>query len=588
MSDAGSIARQVLSGEATAESIARDALSRITDYDKVQPQVWISRFPDDKLLELARAIDARVKAGEDLPLAGVPIAVKDNIDVYGLPTTAACPDFYYEPSSNAAVVDQLLHAGALIVGKTNLDQFATGLMGTRSPYGISGCAFNREFISGGSSGGSAIAVAAGLVPIALGTDTAGSGRVPAAINGLFGFKPSPGRWSTSGVVPACRSLDCVSVFALSAQDAALVDSVLAVFDRKDPYSRKRTDAPIGSVVTIGIAQPGQLQFETPEDKALYHKCLAHWADQGVRLMEVDIAFLLEASELLYQGPWVAERTQSVFGQHCVRPDSVHPVVRTILEEGKKVTGADTFAGLHQIQSFRRRAEDLWSKVSAIALPTIPGIVSIADALTRPLERNSMLGRYTNFVNLLDLAGLAIPTGFRANRTGFGVSLIAPASSDRALLDWAASLPPPLADQRPDLDTASTNTVRLAVVGAHLSGMPLHWQLESREAKLVKRCRTVPAYRLFAMADTQPPKPALIRDAAGAAIEVEVYEMTEAAFGWFTSQVPPPLAIGSVEVEGLGYVKGFVAEPRAIEGAVEVTGYGGWRDYIRDCASAPQD
>jgi len=574
---ARAIARSVQTGTTTAEAEARAALVRIAAYDAVQPQAWISRFTDAEVLAAARTVDARITAGEDLPLAGVPFAVKDNIDVAGLSTTAGCPAFAFAPAQNAFAVQRLLDAGAVCIGKTNLDQFATGLNGTRSPYGAPACVFNRSYVSGGSSSGSAVAVGAGLVPLALGTDTAGSGRVPAAFNGLIGFKPTKGRWSASGLVPACRSLDCITVFALDAEDAALADSVIAGFDPADVYSRRITDVPVGT--RLGVPLPAQRPwFGDLEAERLYAKALARLETQGYTLTEVDLAPLLEAARLLYDGPWVAERTAALEGLLAANPEAIDPTVRTIVAGGLGMTAVDAFRGQYQLLEYARAAEALWQDVDALAVPTSPTIYRIAELRANPIALNSHFGTYTNFVNLLDMAAVAVPAGYRRNATGFGISFFAPAGADRALLAMAARWGEPSA--RPALDTgAFMETVHLAVVGAHLEGMPLHWQLTSRNARLVAATATAPTYRLYAMANTTPPKPALIHDETGGAIAVEVYELGLAEFGSFVAEVPPPLAIGTVTLADGTQVKGFVAEPRALTGAEDITALGGWRAYI---------
>jgi len=583
---AAAIAAEVRAGRRSAEDVARDSLARIAAYDAVQPQAWIERPRTEDVLAAARAVDVRIAAGEDLPLAGVPFAVKDNIDVAGLPTTAACPAFAYRPETDATVVARLLAAGAVMMGKTNLDQFATGLVGTRTPFGIPHCVFNCDYVSGGSSSGSAVAVGAGVVAFALGTDTAGSGRVPAAFNGLVGWKPTKGRWSTSGLVPACRSLDCITVFTADAADAALVDAVASGFDSADPYSRREQAGParFGETWRLAVPRLDQLQFFGDEAAArFYDDAIARLAAAGATLVEVDIAPLLEAAQLLYAGPWVAERTAAIEDLLRTKPGAVHPVVRAIVQGGFAVSGVDTFKGLYALQAHARAAEALWEAADVLLLPTAPTIYRIAELLAEPYALNANLGLYTNFVNLLDMSAVAVPAGYRDNGTGFGVTLIGPAFADAALLDLARRYEEIRAmPATPDLDTAGKpQTVKLSVVGAHLAGMPLHWQLTSREAKLVSRTRTAAAYKLYAMAETTPPKPALIHvgEGEGAAIEVEVYELDMAAFGSFTAEVPAPLAIGTVALEDGTTVKGFVAEPRALDGARDVTEFCGWRGYI---------
>jgi allophanate hydrolase len=584
------IASEVRAGRQSAEQVARDSLARIAAYDVVQPQAWIERPKAEDILAAARAVDARIAAGEDLPLAGVPFAVKDNIDVAGLPTTAACPAYAYVPDETATVVARLQAAGAVLMGKANLDQFATGLVGSRTPYGIPACVFNRDYVSGGSSSGSAVAVGAGLVAFALGTDTAGSGRVPAAFNGLVGLKPTKGRWSTAGLVPACRSLDCITVFTGTVADAALVDSVAAGFDAADAYSRQPGPAApaLGPAYRMGVPRLDQLNYlGDAASERFYDQAIARLAATGATLVEVDIAPLLEAAQLLYAGPWVAERTAAIEDLLRSKPAAVHPVVRAIVQTGLGVSGVETFKGLYALQDHARAAQALWETIDVLLLPTAPTIYRISEVLAEPFALNANLGLYTNFVNLLDMSAIAVPAGYRDNGTGFGVTLIGPAWADAALLDLARRyeeirpMPAP-----PELDTAGKpQTVRLSVVGAHLAGMPLHWQLTSRDARLVARTRTAPAYRLYAMAETTPPKPALIHvgEDDGAAIEVEVYELDMAGFGSFTAEVPAPLAIGTVSLEDGSTVKGFVAEPRALAGATDITQLGGWRAYIASLA-----
>jgi allophanate hydrolase len=574
----------VQSGNKTAVAVAGEALARIEAYDAVQAHAWIERPRPEAILARAREVDARIAAGETLPLAGAPFAVKDNIDVAGLPTTAACPAFAYRPEASATVVQRLEAAGAVFMGKTNLDQFATGLVGARSPYGAPGCVFNRAYVSGGSSSGSAVATGAGLVAFALGTDTAGSGRVPAAINNLVGLKPTKGRWSTAGLVPACRSLDCITVFAADVAGAALVDSVAAGFDAADPFSRHapREPAAIPPTFRFGAPRPGQRIFlGDAESAALYEAAIARLQAIGGELVEVDIAPFLQAAQLLYSGPWVAERTAAAEELLKTNPGAIEPTVRAILQGGAAYSAVDAFKAQYQLAAYARIAERLWAEVDVLLLPTAPTVYRIAEVKAEPVALNANHGLYTNFVNLLDMSAVAVPAGFRDNGTGFGVTLIGPAFADQALLGLArryeeiAPMPeaPPL-----DLD-GRRQTVKLAVVGAHLAGMPLHWQLTSREAKLVARTRTAPAYRLYAMANAAPPKPALVHAGEGASIEVEVYELPVETFGSFVVEVPPPLAIGTVTLEDGSLVKGFVAEPRATQGAEDITALGGWRAYI---------
>lgn len=577
---ATAIAARVSSGETTALAVIDDTLARLAAYDAHQPQVWISRASPEALREAARVIDARVAAGEHLPLAGVPYAAKDNIDVAGMDTTAACPAFAYRPERSASVIERLEAAGAICVGKANLDQFATGLVGTRSPYGIPRNAYNRDYVSGGSSSGSAVAVAAGLVAFGLGTDTAGSGRVPAAFNHLIGFKPSKGRWSNRGLVPACRTIDCITVFTDGLKDAAAVDAVLASFDAEDAYSRPPSDVPLKGT-RIGVPRRDQrVFFGDLQAEHLYERALATLRMQG-ELVEIDITPLLAAAQLLYGGPWVAERTAAILPLLESNPEAIHPVVREIVSAGLEMSAVEVWQGHYRLAELQRAAEAMWAEVDVLAFPTTGTTYRVAELEAAPIALNSNLGRYTNFVNLLDMAAVAVPAGARDNGTGFGITLIGPAHSDRALIDLAAAyvgaaaLPTP-----PPLDLGDRmDTVKLAVVGAHLEGMPLHWQLTSRNARFVGASTTSANYRLYAMADTVPPKPALVYGDAGAPIALEIYELGLAEFGSFVAEVPPPLAIGTVTLADGSNVKGFVAEPRALKGAEDITHLGGWRAYM---------
>ena len=574
---AAAIAAEVQSGRRTATAVIDEVIGRLAFYDQVQPATWISRFDADALRAAAAAVDRKVAAGDILPLAGVPFAVKDNIDVVGLETTAACPAFAYHPMRNATAVERLVVAGAIPVGKTNLDQFATGLNGTRSPYGIPRNAYNRAYVSGGSSSGSAVAVAAGLVAFSLGTDTAGSGRVPAAFQHLIGFKPTRGRWSNRGLVPACRTLDCITAFTRTTQDAAIVDEVVAEFDREDAFSRRIEDV-ARDRRRIGVPRADQRRwFGDIESAYLYDKALAAL---DAELVEIDMAPLDEAARLLYDGPWIAERTAALVDLLRDDPDAIHPVVRSIVEQGTAYSAVDAFAASYRLADLARAAEDMWATVDLLALPTAPTSYRVTEMLAAPIALNATLGAYTNFVNLLDMAAIAVPAGRYQNDVGFGITLMGPAGSDRSLIDAAtaffpAPAPPPPLDLEGRMDT-----VKLAVVGAHLKDMPLHWQLTSRDAHFVEETTTAPTYRLYAMADSVPPKPALIHSSDGAAIAVEVYELDMAAFGSFVAAVPPPLAIGTVTLADHSQVKGFVAEPRAIVGAEDITALGGWRRFVQ--------
>ncbi|MBB4285878.1 allophanate hydrolase [Roseospira goensis] len=558
-------------------------------YDRIDrspdPAVWIALTPRAEALARARAVPL------DAPLAGIPFAVKDNLDAEGLETTAGCPVYRYRPERGAFVVDRLLEAGAILVGKTNLDQFATGLVGTRSPYGAPRCVFDERYISGGSSSGSAVAVAAGLVSFALGTDTAGSGRVPAAFNNIVGLKPTRGLLSTAGVVPACRSLDCVSIFSLTCADGDAVRRVVEGFDPADPWSRPARSRPLPlEAPAVGVLAPADRDFcGDAATAALYEDAVARAEGLGWTIREIDCGPFREAARLLYAGPWVAERAAAVGGFIAAHRADCDPTVAGIILDGPAPSAVDAFQGIYALKAHERACAAVWTTVDALLLPTAPTQYTVEAVKTDPVALNATLGLYTNFVNLLDLAAVAVPAGFTPGGLAFGVTLIAPAFTDAALavlgdrLHRALGLgagrdrvpvPALVVQDAPDL-------VDLAVVGAHLSGMPLNHQLTDRGAVLVETTRTARDYRLYALAGTVPPKPGLVRDPGfiGPGILAEVWRMTQAAFGAFVEEVPPPLAIGTMDLADGRRVKGFVCEPAAIAGGEDITDRGGWRQYL---------
>lgn len=529
----------------------------------LKPPVWIRAIPE--------------KPAVDGPLAGLKFAVKDNIDVAGVPTTAGCPEFAYMPERSAFVVDRLEKAGARAIGKTNLDQFATGLVGVRSPYGACSSIFHPEYVSGGSSSGSAVAVATGQVDFALGTDTAGSGRVPAAFNGIIGLKPTRGLLSMRGVVPACRSLDCVSIFSRDIATASRVLDAAAGFDEDDWSSRAFDDAAApwaGGAYRVGVPPASQLQFFGDDAaRTLFEQAVRDREAAGATPVEIDFTPFQQAAQLLYQGPWVAERLAAIEAFLKSSPDAVHPVVRGIISGGARYSAVDTFRAQYRLAELRRAAEAEWRKMDVLLLPTTGTIYRIADVEQHPVELNTNLGYYTNFVNLFDLAALAIPAGVRPNGLPFGVSLIGPAFSDRALLAIASRTP------------ATPACIQVAVVGAHLTGQPLNQQLTSRGARLLRTTKTAASYRLYALANTAPPKPGLVREEgfAGPGIEVEVWSIPTSAFGSFVGLIPPPLGIGTLTLDDGSAVKGFICEPAGLADAREITGFGGWRAYLASLA-----
>ena len=581
-----------LSGASTPSRHIEQVLARIAAAGR--PEIWIHRADAADLLAQARALDA-VLAAEGaaalarLPLLGIPFAVKDNIDVAGMPTTAACPAFAYVPERSAPVVDKLVAAGALLVGKTNLDQFATGLVGTRSPYGAVRNAIDPDYVSGGSSSGSAVAVALGMAGFALGTDTAGSGRVPAGLNGIVGLKPTRGLLSTRGVVPACRTLDCVSVFAPNVTDAWKVVQVAADYDAADPYSRA---VPMQGVRRRGyrIAVPAQLEFfGDAAAQAAFEATLARLRLlPGCTFGTVDYTPFRDAAALLYQGPWVAERHAAVGAFIDAQPDAAHPVVAGIIKQANAYDATAAFTGQYRRAALRRAAEESLADYDFLLVPTAPTMPRIADVLARPVELNSQLGYYTNFVNFFDMAALAVPGESRPDGLPAGVTLIGGAGSDHLLATAAAALV-----EGADADALAADplpfvepTVQVAVVGAHLAGQPLNWQLLERGARKVAATHTAPRYRLYALRNTTPPKPGLARvERDGVAIEVEVWELPLRRFGEYVAEIPQPLGIGTLELADGRWVKGFICEPAAIADAADISAFGGWRAYLTRPANA---
>ena len=557
--------------------------------------VWISLVPREQALARTAALSKSDPV--ELPLCGVPFAVKDNIDVVGMATTAGCPAFSYQPSASATVVKLLEAAGAILIGKTNLDQFATGLVGVRSPYGACASVFDDRYIAGGSSSGSAVAVAKGLVSFSLGTDTAGSGRVPAAFNNLVGLKPTRGALSTSGVVPACRSLDCVSIFALTCDDAQRVFNAACGFDASDPYSRPFTDAAtpwLAGSFRFGVPKSDQLEF-LGDNAAnwLYQEATRALESLGGQRVEFDFAPFRAVADLLYSGPWVAERLAAIRPFFESSPEAVHPVVRAIIGGASKFSAVDTFLAQYRLEELRGVAHAAWRELDLLFLPTTATTYTILEVAADPVRLNTNLGFYTNFVNLLDLSAVAVPAGFRSNGLPFGVSLIAPAQTDRALLSLADRLHRVLGHQVGAIGTELSGTdavprittplgcTIVSVVGAHLTGQPLNHQLTSRGARLIKRTKTSAAYRLYALDGTVPPKPGLVREPrfSGPGIEVEVWAVPTQHFGSFVAEIQPPLSIGNIELANGSSVKGFLCEPFAIERATEITHLGGWRAYL---------
>ncbi|MET9272866.1 allophanate hydrolase [Kribbella sp. NPDC003557] len=506
-------------------------------------------------------------------LHGLTMALKDNIDLAGVPTTAGDPRNARPAERNAFVVDQLISAGAVPLGKTNLDQYATGLVGTRSPYGACHSVFSDRHVSGGSSSGSAVAVASGQVDFALGTDTAGSGRVPAAFNRLVGIKPSRGLVSARGVVPACRSLDCVTVMARTVATARAAYEVMVAYDPDDAWSRRVADLPrrrAGAGGVIGVPDIG-LDLD-PLHEAAWQETLAEAHRLG-DVVKVDVRPLLEAADLLYSGPWLAERWLA-FGDKLDDDPAVDPTVRTIVRGGASLTAAAAFAGFDRLATLARASEHLWTKLDALLLPVTPGHPTLADVAADPIGANSRLGRFTNMVNLLDLCAVAFPGPDRADGLPFGIQLLAPAGHDRELIDLAAVW------GGEDVPAAGPDGgVLLAVAGAHLSGQPLNDQLVRRGAQLAFAARTASSYRMYLVDGPRPGLTRTLTGADGPGFEVEVWRLPAAELGGFATTIDPPLAIGPVELSDGQQVLGFVCTADAADPARDITAAGGWRAYL---------
>jgi len=564
--------------------------------------IWISLREPAILMEEAKKLEQRDPA--QLPLYGIPFAVKDNIDCAGLPTTAACPDFSYLPEQTAFAVQRLIDAGAVLIGKTNMDQFATGLTGTRSPepYGICKNSLNPEYIAGGSSSGSAVAVALNIVSFSLGTDTAGSGRIPAAFNNIVGLKPTRGLISCSGVVPACKSLDCVSIFSRSVAEAEYLLDIVAVFDANDSYARDETR--LEAIVypgreaglRFGVPKPEQLNFfGEAESAALFKQAISRLQNIG-EVVEIDFQPFLEAALLLYGGPWVAERYAGIRRFIEARPEQLHPVIRQVLSFAQDQSAVDAFAALHRLQQLKRETHAVLQDLSCIVTPTAPRIYRIDEVLADPVKLNSNLGYYTNFMNLLDLCAVAIPSGFYANGLPFGITLFSTALSDNRLLGFARQIEAQqkttatLLQQRDGhLQTpiaASSRYRRIAVCGAHMHGLPLNRQLLDLGARFYAAARTSANYRLYALAIAPPERPGLIRDEAhGQNIDLELWELPKAHWGDFIGLIKSPLCLGSVELENGQWEYGFLCENYPAMKSVEITSFGGWRNYLQAKSAA---
>ena len=557
------------------------------------PAIFITAVDREGLASEAEQLLRRAPTPNSLPLWGVPYAVKDNIDVAGMPTTAACPAFAYAPAQDAFAVARLRAAGALVVGKTNLDQFATGLNGTRSPYGAPRSVFDPAYISGGSSSGSAVAVAAGLAAFALGTDTAGSGRVPAALNNIVGIKPTPGRISSTGMVPACRSLDTISVFAGCVADAIAIRRIAEGFDAADAFSRIGAPVALTARPRIGVLRPEDREFfGDAETAALYEAAVRRLAALRAEPVAFDYAPFRETAVLLYDGPWVAERLAALEAFAANHAADLDPSVRAIIQGAGRFSAVDAFKGRYALEALRRRTEATWGACDALLLPTAPTTYTVEAMQADPIRLNSRLGHYTNFANLLGLAAIAVPGGFTSAGLAFGITLVGPSSSDDALAPLADALHRisgcgmgrARVEPGPAPEAPLEDRIELAVVGAHLTGLPLNKELVALGGIFVREVTTARDYRLFALSDTTPPKPGLVRDPGftGPGVPAEVWSLTPEAFGRFVATIPQPLGISRVTMSDGSAPSGFLCERWAVEGAAEIVG--GWRSFVKATAS----
>ena len=557
---------------------------------------YVASFKNDDHAWISIASKAQLNAqiealknlnADALPLYGIPFAVKDNIDVAGFYTTAACKEAEYLATSDATVVAQLKAAGAIVVGKTNLDQFATGLVGVRSPYGAVKNSFNPDYISGGSSSGSSVVVANGLVPFSLGTDTAGSGRVPAGHNNIVGLKPTKGWFSTHGVIPACRTIDVVSIFALSTDDAWQIAQLMQGYDEKDEYSRQHP-ASVATQFSKGkIAIPEQLEFYGDEEsRKAFDLAISRVQQLGYCVEKIDFTAFNQLASALYNKAWVAERTSAV--EQRVAREVTHPVINKIISQADQFNAVDSMQAEYERAELARQINLALEPYDALMVPTAPTIYIIAEVEADPLVKNSHMGAYTNFVNFSDLSALALPNAIRADGLPTGVTFIASAWMDQALAKFAQAwqsitnlnLGRSRQQYQASIEIQSKHSVKLAVVGAHLTGMPLNFQLTTRGGTLLQKIKTAAQYSLYALKNTTPPKPGLQLNPKGRAIEVEVWNIPLANFGQIVAEVPAPLGIGNVQLSDGSWVKGFICEGYALEDATDISHFGGWRDYIQ--------
>lgn len=570
-------------GDVNVADFLRDKLESIKTDDS---NAWISVISDQQLEEYLDNLESQNI--QSLPLFGVPFAIKDNIDLKELNTTAGCDSYRYQPTESSYVVQLLINAGAVPLGKTSLDQFATGLVGTRSPWGAVNNSFDRDYISGGSSSGSAVSVASNQVYFALGTDTAGSGRIPAAFNNLYGLKPTKGLLSCRGVVPACRTLDCVTFFTKSASDLTVLYQVAASYDEADCFSRhmpkeKREIRTQFSGLRVGIPSEKQLEFFGNEEyQKLYAEAVARLKSLGAEVISFNLEPFLEAANLLYQGPWVAERYAAIESFFDCNQHQCLDVIQTIVGGAKNLSATDTFKAIYQLQAYKVQCDNLMSTVDVVLTPTAGTIYTIDEVNADPIALNSNLGYYTNFMNLLDYSAIAMPSGFTDVGLPFGVTLFSQAYQDESLIGlaagWQRAMNLPLGAMHNELD--NSDSLDLLVCGAHMKGLPLNHQLIDLGANFKLKTTTSDNYSLYCLSGSAPLRPGLVRTPAqGHKIEVEVWRIPKSHLGSLLEQIPHPLGLGSVELDSGQWLTGFICEAIGIEGASNITNTGGWRNFL---------
>ncbi|MGG4481942.1 allophanate hydrolase [Paenibacillus illinoisensis] len=555
-----------LRGSFTPAEVVESIIERAKDTEDYH--VWITRPSRERITPYLEKLQHL--SITEYPLWGIPFAIKDNIEVQGWPVTAGCPEFSSVSEQYAIVVERLIAAGAIPVGKTNLDQFATGLVGTRSPYGETCNALRPELISGGSSSGSAVAVALGQAAFSLGTDTAGSGRIPAALHGLVGYKPAVGAWPSTGLVPACRSIDCITVFTHELEDAVSVDRIVRGPHAEDAFSKTRPLGPTRAPAKW-LLPKGELTFFGPFAEAYetaWQAAKQALLQSGVYVDEVDISMLQEAAALLYEGPLVAERWADLemFAQQ--HPGALFPVTEKVLRTGGKdtFTAAALFRAQHRLAEIRRSTAE-WLHNAVLVLPTCGGTWTREQVQQDPIQTNSHMGLYTNHCNLLDLSAIAVPAGKAAEDLPFGITLFTLPEQEASMVEAARIFEP------------HHNRLLVAVCGLHMRGMSLEPQMTGLGAFFVEETRTAPEYRLYKL-NTSPAKPGLVHTLEeGTSIDLELWSMPLSSFGSFTAAIPAPLGIGKIMLQDGRVVSGFICEASAAQNAVDMSHLGGWRNIV---------